>query len=104
MKKPLGFRSLLLAAAALIVRPGRAFACAVCMTGQEDETRIAFEWMTAFMTVMPFVLAGGVLWWLRGRLEETESMHERAREKAEADHAGGNTSARPGSVVQSARG
>jgi len=104
MKKTLGSRFPLLAVAALIVWPDRALACAVCMTGLEDKTRIAFEWMTGFMTIMPFLLAGGVLWWLRGRLKETESMHERAREKAEANQAGGNVSARPGAGVQSTRG
>ena len=57
-----------------------ASACAVCMTGKEDDTRIAFELMTAFMTVIPFVIGGGVFWWLRGRLKEIEAMHERARE------------------------
>ena len=64
----------------LALLPGVASACAVCFTGKEDDTRIAFGLMTAFMTVMPFVICGGVLWWLRGRLKEIEAMHERARE------------------------
>jgi NO-binding membrane sensor protein with MHYT domain len=67
------------AAALVLAAPGVAAACSVCMTGKEDDTRIAFELMTAFMTVIPFVLAGGVFYWLRGRLREIEAGHERAR-------------------------
>jgi hypothetical protein len=59
--------------------PSVASACAVCMTGREDDTRIAFELMTAFMTVTPFFLIGGVFWWLKGRLRELESRHDEAR-------------------------
>ncbi len=75
-------------AAVSALLPAAALACAVCMTGKEDDTRIAFELMTAFMTVTPFLLGGGVLWWLRGRLKEIESMHERAREQEEAAERG----------------
>ena len=66
---------------AVMLAPSIAAACAVCMTGKEDDTRIAFELMTLFMTVIPFVLVGGVFWWLRGRLRDVESAHEQAREK-----------------------
>ena len=73
----------MLASSALLLVPSIAVACSVCMTGKEDDTRIAFELMTAFMTVIPFVLAGGVFYWLRGRVREIELMHERAREASE---------------------
>lgn len=63
----------------LLLVPRVSSACAVCMTGLEDGTRIAFELMTAFMTVVPFLLAGGVFWWLRGRLKEVEARHDEAR-------------------------
>lgn len=77
-------RSLLLASTWVALLPGLAAACAVCMTGKDDETRAAFGWMTAFMSIIPFVLGGGVLWWLRSRLKEIESMHERAQKGAQA--------------------
>ena len=73
-------------AAGVLIAPGISAACSVCMTGREDETRIAFELMTAFMTVIPFVLAGGVFWWLRDRLKEIEAGHERARAASIEDH------------------
>ena len=63
----------------LVVAPRISEACAVCMTGREDENRIAFELMTAFMTIIPFLLVGGIFWWLRGRLKELEARHDRAR-------------------------
>jgi len=79
----------LLIACGVLFTPGIAAACSVCQTGKEDDTRIAFELMTAFMTVIPFVLVGGVFWWLRGRLRAVEDSHVRARELAEA---GGSSS------------
>ena len=65
-----------------LIAPGISEACAVCMTGREDETRVAFELMTGFMTLTPFILVGGVLWWLRGRLKDLEARHDQAREAA----------------------
>jgi hypothetical protein len=79
---------------ALLV-PGIGAACSVCMTGRDDETRLAFELMTAFMTVMPFILAGGVFYWLRGRMRELEAMHERARAVSQADALAKRSSASP---------
>ncbi|MBW2723494.1 MAG: hypothetical protein JRE71_03830 [Deltaproteobacteria bacterium] len=55
------------------------------MTGRDDETRFAFVIMTAFMTVMPFVLAGWVFYWIRGHVRQLEAMHERAREADQED-------------------
>jgi hypothetical protein len=66
-------------AAIFVWVPRIAAACAVCMAGREDENRIAFELMTAFMTIMPFLLIAGVFWWLRGRLRDLEARHEEAR-------------------------
>lgn len=71
----------LVASLVVTLAPTIAAACSVCTTGKEDDTRIAFELMTAFMTVIPFVLVGGVFWWLRGRLREVETAHERVREE-----------------------
>jgi NO-binding membrane sensor protein with MHYT domain len=68
--------------ALMLVAPGISAACSVCMTGREDETRIVYELMTGFMTLIPFVLAGGVFYWLRGRVKEIEASHERARAAA----------------------
>lgn len=93
----------------VLFTPGVSAACSVCMTGRDDETRMAFEFMTAFMTLMPFVLAGGVFYWLRGRVRELEAMHERARTVSKegllAEHSAGLTvsTASPAIALESAR-
>ncbi|MFP8879760.1 MAG: hypothetical protein AAEJ52_11355 [Myxococcota bacterium] len=48
--------------------PGLARACAVCFSGRSDETREAFIATTAFMTFLPILLIGGVVWWFRRRV------------------------------------
>ena len=63
----------------LLLIPGLSEACSVCMGGREDESRLAFEWMTLFMTVTPLALVGSVLWWLRRRFRELEVLHSEAR-------------------------
>ncbi len=91
----------LLGSLAALLAPGIAAACSVCMTGKEDDTRIAFELMTAFMTVVPFVLVGGVFWWLRGRLREVEDAHKRAREESSLAKDDGSCSSVPIVALQS---
>ena len=66
-------------ASVVTLAPKLAFACAVCMSGRDDETRLAFEIATAFMTVTPLLMVGGVLLWLRRRFKELEARHEAAR-------------------------
>lgn len=66
----------------VLFAPGISAACSVCMTGREDDTRLVYVLMTGFMTLIPFALAGGVFYWLRGRVREIEANHERARAAA----------------------
>ena len=47
--------------------PRLVLACGVCQTGRDDETQIAFRISTGAMTLMPFLLVGGLFWWLRKR-------------------------------------
>ena len=54
-------------ALAIVLSPQLASACSVCMTGKDDETRLAFIAMTAFLTFLPMGLIGGFVWWLRRR-------------------------------------
>ena len=51
-------------AVALVAAPSAASACAVCMSGREDETRVAFLVTTVFMSVLPLAVIGGLVWWL----------------------------------------
>lgn len=47
--------------------PGLAEACSVCMSGREDENRLAFIVTTIFMSVLPLAMIGGLGWYLRRR-------------------------------------
>jgi hypothetical protein len=69
---PLRRTPALAALAALVVpcTPGIAAACSVCMSGREDENKLAFILTTAFMTVLPLCLIGGVVLFLRRRVRE----------------------------------
>ena len=57
----------------LVLVPGFAEACAVCSAGREDETRPAFIVSTAGMTLLPLLLVGGRVLWLRKRFREVEA-------------------------------
>ena len=61
-----------LVAAAVVLSPRVALACSVCSAGRDDETRAAFIATTGFMTLLPLVLIGGLVWWLRRRARELE--------------------------------
>ncbi len=58
--------------ALLVLAPRIALACPVCMGGRDDETRAAFLLTTAFLTVLPLALIGGVVWWLTRRARALE--------------------------------
>lgn len=60
----------------LLVTPSLAEACAVCSAGREDETRTAFIIGTAFMTALPMVLVGGLVWWIRRKTLEAQALED----------------------------
>jgi hypothetical protein len=76
-------KSLLLAAAsaALLALPRVAEACAVCMSGRDDDTQRAFLLGTLLLSGLPFALIGGLALWIR----------RRARAQAETERAGERT-------------
>jgi hypothetical protein len=57
---------------ALFLVPVTAQACPVCFSGNGEENRAAFLFTTIFLTSLPLAMIGGVVWWLRRRLLETE--------------------------------
>ena len=64
---PLGM--IALALAALLVLPDAAHACPVCFDSR-DENRQAFLVTTAFLSLLPLGMVGGVGLWLRKRARE----------------------------------
>ena len=61
---------------ALWLVPKMAVACAVCFTGREDETRIAFIATTGILSALPILLIGSLVWWLRRRAHRVRDESE----------------------------
>jgi hypothetical protein len=59
-------------AALLIASPRVSRACAVCMSGRDDETQTAFLLTTVFLSLLPLAAVGSAAWWLRRRVRELE--------------------------------
>lgn len=62
---------LLLALGLTVAAPSVAHACPVCFDPR-DENRIAFLITTAFLSVLPLAMVGGLALWLRGRWRQAE--------------------------------
>ncbi len=69
-----------LGAALCLGAPELARACAVCSSGTEDASRLAFILTTIFLSSLPLLMLGAVLWWLWRRTRQLE------REAAHRDH------------------
>ena len=71
----------LFAAVALLALPELAEACSVCAANDDNGTLGAFRLSTAFLTVLPLALFGGVGWWLarRIRAHDARNLPEPAR-------------------------
>jgi hypothetical protein len=61
---------------ALALVPRVAEACAVCFTGKSDDQRLAFIATTGFMTGLPMLLVGGLIWWLHRRAARIEAEYQ----------------------------
>ncbi len=57
-------------AALLSSAPTIAQACSVCLTGREDDNRIAFLTTTVFLSVLPLAILGGVVYWVWRRARD----------------------------------
>lgn len=66
-----------LVAAAMLLGPGLAAACTVCMGGQEEESRKAFVATTALMTFLPLSVIGIAVWWFLRNALAREADEER---------------------------
>ncbi len=69
-----------LGAALCLGAPELARACAVCTSGTEEASRLAFILTTVFLSILPLVMLGAVLWWLWRRTRQLE------RDAAHPDH------------------
>ena len=63
-----------------------AAACPVCFSTGNDESRVAFIFMTGFLTLLPLALIGFAVSWYRQHVkafEKQQRAHKRARELQE---------------------
>jgi len=67
-------------AAVLLWIPRISTACAVCMSGNEEQSRQAFIWMTAFMTFLPLVMLFFAIRWFVRRAIAREQEDDAARQ------------------------
>ncbi len=68
----------------LVVTPRLAAACSVCNAGRDEQSRIAFIITTAFMSLLPLLLIGGLAFWLWGRFRALEEQPPVSHGAAEA--------------------
>jgi hypothetical protein len=73
---PIRFALALMVSTAVLLAPQLAAACAVCFTGRADETRVAFLVTTGFLTALPILLVGTLVWWLCRRARQIRDEHE----------------------------
>lgn len=59
----------------LLLAPELADACTVCAANDDNGTQSAFRFSTAFLTVLPLALIGGVGWWLARRIRAHDAHH-----------------------------
>jgi hypothetical protein len=78
-------RLALLALAALVASlPRAAEACAVCLSGREDDNQRAFLAGTILLSTLPVALIGGIAWYIRRRAREIAAREAAAHEGAAA--------------------
>ncbi len=65
----------LVAGAVITVSPAVAFACSVCFAGGE-ESRLVYKLTALTLTLMPFVLVGGLVLFLRKKMAQVEQVEQ----------------------------
>ena len=68
----------------LLAKAPRAHACAVCMSGREEDSQLAFILTTIFMSVLPLAMIGGIAWFVWRRIREGETRSRDTRLPADA--------------------
>ncbi len=70
-------------ALAVVAWPRWADACSVCMSGREDENQLAFLLTTAFLSIAPLAMIGGIALYIRSLIRRAQN--ERPAERAAAE-------------------
>jgi len=65
-------RAVLLGFAPALLTPLAASACPLCLAAQDENVQFAYMFASAFMTFLPLVLGGALVYWLRRRARRIE--------------------------------
>lgn len=61
-----------------IFAPAAADACSLCLASSSEATRYAFIWTTGFLSALPLVIIGSLVWFLLRRARELSAVPARA--------------------------
>ena len=67
----------------VLLLPDVSEACAVCFQAKSEESRQAFIWTTAFLTVLPLAMIGSFAGWLRYRFRQLRRGEDGHRQPVE---------------------
>jgi hypothetical protein len=85
MRRAIGWIGAMGLAWAVVLSPAVAEACAVCTAGRDEENAFAFLMTTIFMSIMPLVGFGTLVFVLWRRMQKLEREREEASLKGLAD-------------------
>ena len=63
-----------------MIMPRVAHACPVCFYTENEANKLAYLITAIFLTMLPFVIVGGLLWWVARRARAMESPDPREAE------------------------
>lgn len=69
----------LIATSVWLAAPSAALACSVCVGTGNADTTMAYRLMTAFMTLTPMAIVGGVIYWIWRRYKALDAAEEAER-------------------------
>lgn len=52
-----------------------ALACPMCQSGYSPKSIFAYKIVTVFLTALPLVMGGSLVWWVRKRYKDSSNQH-----------------------------
>jgi hypothetical protein len=79
-----------------------AYACPVCFSAKDEAQRQAFFDTTIFLTLLPLLMIGGVIFWVARRSRQLDAEDKAARAESEPRAASVEPEPSPGSLGRAA--
>ncbi|MCZ2356595.1 MAG: hypothetical protein LC115_07905 [Bacteroidia bacterium] len=55
--------------------PAMVLACPMCQSGYSPKSIFAYKIVTVFLTALPLVMGGSLVWWVRKRYKDSSNQH-----------------------------